>query len=374
MKYVGKRATKKRANATEAYLKEGQAACGWRSLNDLRPDRLRQYLDDLHAKDAGAAALNERIICWVALGNWLAGKRIKGKRSNWSGEKRLAKNPFEGLGKYDDATDRRPRRALNESELSRLLVAAAERPLIDAQMIRRGPRKGELGAALKPETAEKLKVLVRECALIYQTMILTGMRKGELASITIGQCVLDSDRPFIDLSARDEKSREGNDIPIRADLAAELMQWINDKQATNRPAVLAFKKNTETSSPADDLLFSVPNGLVRILNRDLAAAGIPKVDERGYSVDVHALRHSFGTLLSTSGVAPRVAQRAMRHSTLDLTMNVYTDPRLLDVHGALEYSSIVKRADQERRAKSNRNSWQTGGRFETATRGRFKSG
>ena len=242
MKYVGKRATKKRANATEAYLKEGQAACGWRSLNDLRPDRLRQYLDDLHAKDAGAAALNERIICWVALGNWLAGKRIKGKRSNWSGEKRLAKNPFEGLGKYDDATDRRPRRALNESELSRLLVAAAERPLIDAQMIRRGPRKGELGAALKPETAEKLKVLVRECALIYQTMILTGMRKGELASITIGQCVLDSDRPFIDLSARNEKSREGNDIPIRADLAAELLQWIYDKQATNRPAVLAFKK------------------------------------------------------------------------------------------------------------------------------------
>ena len=26
----------------------------------------------------------------------------------------------------------------------------------------------------------------------------------------------------------------------------------------------------------------------------------------------------------------------MRHSTIDLTMNVYTDPRLLDVAGALE--------------------------------------
>src|SRR5262249_467038 len=26
----------------------------------------------------------------------------------------------------------------------------------------------------------------------------------------------------------------------------------------------------------------------------------------------------------------------MRHSTLDLMMNVYTDPRLLDVHGALD--------------------------------------
>lgn len=35
-------------------------------------------------------------------------------------------------------------------------------------------------------------------------------------------------------------------------------------------------------------------------------------------------------------MAPRVAQAAMRHSTIDLTMNTYTDPRLLDVHGALE--------------------------------------
>ncbi len=25
----------------------------------------------------------------------------------------------------------------------------------------------------------------------------------------------------------------------------------------------------------------------------------------------------------------------MRHSTIDLTMNTYTDPKLLDVHGAL---------------------------------------
>ena len=47
-------------------------------------------------------------------------------------------------------------------------------------------------------------------------------------------------------------------------------------------------------------------------------------------------KHSFGTLLSAGGVAPRTAQAAMRHSSIDLTMNVYTDPRLLDVHGALD--------------------------------------
>src|SRR5262245_3056839 len=31
-----------------------------------------------------------------------------------------------------------------------------------------------------------------------------------------------------------------------------------------------------------------------------------------------------------------MAQAAMRHSSIDLTMNVYTDPKLLDVQGALE--------------------------------------
>ena len=74
---------------------------------------------------------------------------------------------------------------------------------------------------------------------------------------------------------------------------------------------------------------------MRILDRDLAAAGIPKIDERGRSVDVHAMRHTFATMLSTSGVSPRVAQEAMRHSTMELTMKVYTDPKLLDVAGAV---------------------------------------
>jgi hypothetical protein len=44
----------------------------------------------------------------------------------------------------------------------------------------------------------------------------------------------------------------------------------------------------------------------------------------------------FGTMLSKGGVAPRTAQAAIRHSEIKLTMDVYTDPKLLDVHGALD--------------------------------------
>ena len=80
----------------------------------------------------------------------------------------------------------------------------------------------------------------------------------------------------------------------------------------------------------------MPAGLVRIFDRDLKHAGIPKRDERGRTFDVHALRTTFGTLLSRGGVPLRTAQAAMRHSDPSLTANVYTDPRLLDVSGALD--------------------------------------
>lgn len=79
----------------------------------------------------------------------------------------------------------------------------------------------------------------------------------------------------------------------------------------------------------------MPDSMVGIFDRDLAAAGIEKEDERGRTLDVHALRHTFGTHLSKAGVAPRVAQAAMRHSSIHLTMNIYTDPTLLDVAGAI---------------------------------------
>ena len=97
--------------------------------------------------------------------------------------------------------------------------------------------------------------------------------------------------------------------------------------------------------PSPFAVFNVPTGLLRILNRDLEAAGIPKKDERGRSVDIHAMRHTFGTWLSKGGVAPRTAQTAMRHSDIDLTMQVYTDPKLLDVRGAVESLPQLPLAD-----------------------------
>ena len=53
-------------------------------------------------------------------------------------------------------------------------------------------------------------------------------------------------------------------------------------------------------------------------------------------MNVHALRHSCGTHLSKAGVAPRTAQAVIRQSDIKLTMNTYTDARLLDTAEAVE--------------------------------------
>jgi len=75
---------------------------------------------------------------------------------------------------------------------------------------------------------------------------------------------------------------------------------------------------------------------VRILDRELEAAGIPKVDVDGRRIDVHALCHTTATYLAKAGVAPRTAQSIMRHSDIRLTLGTYTDPHLLDQAAALE--------------------------------------
>jgi integrase len=74
---------------------------------------------------------------------------------------------------------------------------------------------------------------------------------------------------------------------------------------------------------------------IRVFDADIQAAGIAKTDHRGRVVDIHALRHTFGTHLSAAGVHPRTAMAAMWHSRIELTMNLYTDPVLLDIAGAV---------------------------------------
>ena len=84
--------------------------------------------------------------------------------------------------------------------------------------------------------------------------------------------------------------------------------WLADKLAALQADDLRRSEPIPARLPADAPIFDDPAGLVRIFDRDLKLAGIPKRDERDRTLDVHAFRTTFGTLLSRGGVPLRTAQ------------------------------------------------------------------
>jgi integrase len=340
---------KHRANV-ERHLKKVIADCGFRLLGDISRGAMEKWMNQQEAADMGARTRNMHRSAIVGFCNWCVETD------------RLAANPLARLCKADEHSDRRrTRRALTEDEVARLLRAARLRPV--AELGRQSvlkpeqERKGrstwskaaltldllddayQRGCELladHPGHLVELRALGEERELIYKMLVLTGLRKGELASLTIGQLVLDAPRPYAELLAKDEKAGRGAKIPLRGDLVADLQAFLSHRLHHDQEEALRQGCPAPMRLAASMPLFSVPRDFIKIFDRDLAAAGIAKRDERDRVMDIHALRHTFGTHLSKAGVTPRVAMAAMRHSSLELTMNIYTDPVLLDVGAAVD--------------------------------------
>ncbi len=104
-------------------------------------------------------------------------------------------------------------------------------------------------------------------------------------------------------------------MPLPSDLASDL-----------RPFVATL--------PADLPVWPLPKDKgAEMLQADLVVAGIAYQDESGLFFDFHSLRCQTATLADAAGVSPRVVQRLMRHSTLELT-GKYTRPRAVDIEAA----------------------------------------
>src|SRR5262249_4759625 len=73
-----------------------------------------------------------------------------------------------------------------------------------------------------------------------------------------------------------------------------------------------------------------------LIRSDLERVGIPYVDGNGHYADFHALRKTFITNLARSGVFPKAAQTLARHSSIELTMNTYTQLGLQELAGDVE--------------------------------------
>lgn len=200
---------------------------------------------------------------------------------------RLRADPFADLRPLDASLDpRHQRRSLSADDLSALLRAAAA-------------------------GREYLGTSGTDRAWLYLLAAVTGLRLGELCGLRPASFKLDADPPGVMVARRMTKNRKRAQQALPPWCVPALRTWLADR-------------------PPQETLWraAVSDRGVRMLRRDLAAAGIPYAVEDDEGIlrfaDIHALRHSCSTLLADAGIAPHLHQEIMRHADPRLTFGTYT--------------------------------------------------
>jgi hypothetical protein len=112
---------------TRHYLDRLARECGFGRLADLQRERLESWLVNRAKESMSARSRNAHRDALVCFANW------------YVGTDRLTVNPFGRIPKANEKSDpRRRRRAMDETELVKLLAVARERPLFDALTVRTG--------------------------------------------------------------------------------------------------------------------------------------------------------------------------------------------------------------------------------------------
>lgn len=278
-------------------------ACGWGRYGEINPQialaKLAEWrqtprglrVDQSPLPTMSAATSDHHVTALKVFAAWM----VRNGRAHSNG--------VAWVRKLRDQRDiRRRRRALTAEELGKLLKATKKEP---ERWNMEGPAR----------------------ALLYRVAAETGLRSTALRSLTPAHLRLD-DPPLVSAFDKGQKLRT---LPLRPE-TAELL-----------------RKHVAMLAPAAPL-FRMPNvgNVARMLRDDLAAAGIAAVDAGGAVLDFHALRHTFGTMLAKGGVHPKAAQDLMGHSSIELTMRIYTHTLLADQAQAIaKLPEIIEPPDEE---------------------------
>lgn len=161
----------------------------------------------------------------------------------------------------------------------------------------------------------------------YVLAATTGLRRGELLglcwdAVDLEHGVITVKRQLLALKdglslEETTKSKSGRrSIPLTDDATRELKTW--RKQQLQERLLLgeAYQDNTlvfchEDGTPID------PRGFTKHFQRWLEKAGLPKVR-------LHDLRHTHASLLLARGVHPKVVQERLGHSSITMTLDLYS--------------------------------------------------
>jgi integrase len=294
MEAAGLVAPRTARQAAQRPIAELQAAfLGDLTARGKSSNTLRIYRAALGKLRAGCGWNYLRDVTGESFCAWRAGCGLSPKTANdylhagqrffrWLMRQRMAvENPLEYVEPVEARTVAEYRRALTASEVALLLATAP-----------------------------------RARAIVYRLAVETGIRRRELKGLRWADMNLECERPCVRVPASIAKNRKTVLIELGPEMVAELRILRTSDTAAFQPVFTALPK-------------------LATLQRDLAEAGIPFVDDLGRRADFHALRKTLGTTLAVQGVHPYVLKEVMRHSDLKLTMKVYMDAGQLPVSAAL---------------------------------------
>src|SRR6185503_7517463 len=232
----------------------------------------------------------------------------------------IAGNPIALLKRLPASRDHQVfrRRALTDAEIERFLAASRE----------------------EDEELEALAADVR----VPQTptwlfLLETGARWGELRTLRWGD--IDLGKRLLVLRAENTKSRKQRAIPVKEELAQELIRLRALQETLLRR--LPNQADPVFLSPEGNAWSWPTTNPMRILDRLLDRAGIAKVDTQGQKLDIHALRTTCASRMARRDVPLAITQRWLGHSDPKLTTAHYTDLGVADLRAAVERAPAPQR-------------------------------
>ncbi len=319
-------------DVTKSVVKRCADACGWRQLRDMDGIQAGAWLRGLLDDGRAARTYNKHLVALKSFGTWCVKQRL------------VLVNPFQSLSRLSEKADRRyERRALTTDEVSALIEAARVRPIVEAE-------KCYKGSEIPDSERARLEWKGWNRALAYRLMSVSGLRWNECRTLSISDIHMEADTPYINIRAGREKALRGAQIPLHGAIVDEMVSFITARKqslAGDSGASIVVFPGVVADSP---MFGDLPIKISRQFKGDCRAARYKTVDESGQEVisdvktkdafgrvaDVHCLRYYFGTELARRGTPLHIVQKLMRHSTPDLTSNVYVHATLTDLSGAVD--------------------------------------
>jgi hypothetical protein len=232
-----------------------------------------------------------------------------------------------------------------------LPVALTDEVIHEDEPLPVGGKKSLLSVAVDaPVTLLRSIRIPRDLVMDQPVAVVLKVQAFGGGPVTAASFDFQANPPTVKVEAESEKAGRGATLPLHPFVAGKVASWLTRRgQASTKlsikPPVESLGPGTWSTRAAEmfrrDLDEARSIWLAEVENltdehqRRTESRFLKPENDRGKVADFHALRHTFISMLASSGVHPKVAQQLARHSTITLTMDRYSRTRLVDLNASI---------------------------------------